>query len=110
MIEVAGCDRFRMEIYGEHGVALAAHRARPPRRRSRRAGRRNLAGANRSTRRRSGRRQHDAWLAGVAGDAPPLDTAADALRGMRVVEAVMRSHARGGATVEVAEAIGASTA
>ena len=54
-----------------------------------------------------GERQHAVWLAGVAGDAPRLDTAGDALRGMRVVEALMRSNERNGQAVAVADAEGA---
>jgi predicted dehydrogenase len=104
-VEVAGCDRFRLEICGEHGVLwLRTERGRLA------VGRAGPGGgtwqAESIDEAPMGRRQHDAWLAGVAGDAPPLDTAADALRGMRVVEAVMRSHARGGAAVEVADVVG----
>lgn len=96
--EIAGCDRFRMEIYGERGTlwlrsehgrlaAVVPQRFGPgwhvP----------DLASTP------LGVRQHELWLAGVAGEKPRLDTANDAVRGMRVVEAMMRSAGQGGVKV-----------
>ena len=98
MTEFAGCDRFRMEIYGERGTLwLRSERGRfaaavadrhggdwqaPP-----------LPGTV------HGKRQHDTWLAGIAGDGPRLPTARDAVRGMCVVEAMFRSSDLGGSRV-----------
>jgi len=101
MIEAKGCDRFRLELYGERGTmwlrtghgALAVYAPdhfgdewlvpklpSPP----------------------FGARQHAVWLAGVTGRGPRLATAHEALRGMEVVEAIARSSAQGGAAVPVA--------
>lgn len=102
-VEVAGCDRFRMEVCGESGVLwLRTERGRLALGRTGADGEFWHTPALDET--PTGRRQHDAWLAGVAGEAPPLGTAADALHGMRVVEAVMQSHARDGAAVDVGAA------
>jgi predicted dehydrogenase len=100
MIEIKGCDRFRLELYGDAGTmwlrsergALAVYApARfgdgwhcpqlPP-----------VA---------FGQAQHRAWLDGVAERGPRLPTARDALRGMRVVEAIRRSSAGGGAAEQL---------
>jgi UDP-N-acetyl-2-amino-2-deoxyglucuronate dehydrogenase len=100
MTEAAGCDRFRLEIYGENGTLML------------RTGRGPLAawapdrfGAGWHVPALPGtpfgRRQHEVWLEGVAGTATPLATATDALRGMRVVEATMRSSERAGQDVAV---------
>ena len=100
LTESAGCDRFSMAIYGTRGTLLL----RSPR------GRFAVWVPERSGREWSvpslpeaplGARQHEAWLAGVARDGVRLSTARDALSGMRVVEAVMRSSAGDGASVEV---------
>ena len=98
--EIGGCDRFRLEIYGERGTMWLRTERGP------------LAlyvpashGCDWHTpplpARAPGERQHAAWLAGVAGDGPRLATARDALHGMRVVEAMMRSNDRSGAQVPV---------
>ncbi|MEO8485759.1 MAG: Gfo/Idh/MocA family oxidoreductase, partial [Betaproteobacteria bacterium] len=108
--EVAGCDRFRMEIYGESGtIWLRSERGSFAACVPGRHGREWQVPALPTT--PAGKRQHDAWLAGVAGEAPRLPTAADAVRGMRVVEAMMRSSDRDGARIAVDDAslpIGAS--
>lgn len=103
MTEVAGCDRFRLEIYGERGSlwlrterGLLAVFARA------RFGEQWHVPALPQT--AFGRRQHEAWLAGVADEGPRLSTAGDALRGMAVVEAVMRSATRDGERVDVTAA------
>ena len=100
MTEAAGTDRFRMEIYGEAGtlwlrtergaLALTVRECD--------GGRWQAPELSRSP---HGQRQHAAWLAGLAGTGPRLPTAADALRGARVVEALMHSIARDGAAVAV---------
>jgi predicted dehydrogenase len=100
MIEIKGCDRFRLELYGDAGTmwlrsqrgALAVHApARfgdgwhcpqmPP-----------VA---------FGQAHHRAWLDGVAQRGPRLPTARDALRGMQVVAAIRRSSAAGGAAEQL---------
>ena len=100
MTEMAGCDRFRIEIYGEKGTLwLRTERGRlavaVPERYGRDWHVPELPQAA------LGQRQHAVWLAGVAGDAPRLDTTGDALRGMRVVQALIRSSERGGQAVSV---------
>jgi myo-inositol 2-dehydrogenase/D-chiro-inositol 1-dehydrogenase len=93
--EVAGTDRFRLEIYGERGTAwlrtergrLAVHVAgdagegewiTPP-----------LPPPSFQE------RQHRHWLAMVRGDAPPESSARDGLAAALVAEAVYRSAAAG---------------
>ena len=95
MTEQAGTDRFRLEIYGEKGtIALRTEHGRlafavPDR-----------FGADWQVPQLAdsplGQRQHEAWLAGVTDASSRLATTADALRGMRVVDALMRSSARRG--------------
>ena len=92
---------FRMEIYGERGtIWLRSERGRFAAFAPDRHGSEWQVPALPST--PHGQRQHDAWLAGLAGEATPLATAADAVRGMRVVEATMRSSELGGARVAIA--------
>ena len=106
MTEVAGCDRFRMEIYGEKGTLwLRSERGLLAARVPERFGPEWHVPALPGT--AFGQRQHTVWLAGITGDAPPLDTAGDALRGMRVVEALMRSNDRSGQVVAVADRMAA---
>jgi myo-inositol 2-dehydrogenase/D-chiro-inositol 1-dehydrogenase len=91
MIEAAGTDRFRLEIHGSEGAlwlrtergALAAYR-------SARGGWEAVPLADAPF----GRRHHQHWIDGLAGRAPKAETAKDALRGMAVVEAILRSAAR----------------
>ena len=100
MTEVAGCDRFRLEIYGERGsMWLRTERGSLAVFAPARFGEAWNVPALPQT--AFGRRQHDAWLAGVAGDGPRLSTAREALRGMAIVEAVMCSASRNGARAEV---------
>lgn len=104
MTEVAGCDRFRMEIYGEKGTLwLRTERGRLAAWVPGRFGPECHVPVLPDT--VLGQRQHAVWLAGVAGDAPRLDTAGDALQGMRVVEALMRSNERSGQAVKVADRV-----
>ncbi len=100
--EVGGCDRFRLEIYGERGTLWLRTERGPlalylPER----------YGTSWHVpvlpERVLGERQHAAWLAGIVGDRPRLETANDALQGMRVVEAMMRSSERSGSLEPVAE-------
>ena len=100
MTEAAGCDRFRMEIYGEKGTLwLRSSHGRLAARVPERFG----AGWHVPALPDSppGARQHAVWIAGIIGTAPRLRTADDALRGMRIVEAVVRSGTRGGEEVAI---------
>lgn len=100
MTEAAGCDRFRMEIYGTQGTMwLRSERGRLAVFAPERFGAAWHAVPISET--PFGQRQHEAWLAGIHDPAERLDTAADALQGMRIVDAVMRSSAVRGAAVEV---------
>jgi predicted dehydrogenase len=109
MVEVRGCDRFRMELYGEHGT-IWMRGARGP-----------LAGwaphrfgdawhvpALESP--PFGAVHHRAWLDGIAGRTPRLSTAPDALRGLQVVEAIRRSSDECGTCTRVEPHIGSVTA
>lgn len=101
--EIAGCDRFRMELYGERGtIWLRGERGRFAAFVPGRHGDGWHVPDLPST--PPGKAQHDAWLAGIAGDGPRLATARDAIRGMRVVDAMMRSSALAGASVAVERA------
>ncbi|MEP6701587.1 MAG: Gfo/Idh/MocA family oxidoreductase [Betaproteobacteria bacterium] len=102
-IEVQGCDRFRLELYGDAGTLWLRSERGPlavyaP----------NQFGADWHCpvlpHRPLGERHHAAWLDGVAGRAPRQSTAPDALRGMQVVEAIRRSSELGGARVRVEHA------
>jgi len=103
MIEVKGCDRFRLELYGERGtMSLRTGRGPLAVYAPDRFGDEWLVPSLPSP--PFGARQHAVWLAGVAGRGPRLATAHEALRGMEVVEAIVRSSARGGAAVPVTRA------
>jgi predicted dehydrogenase len=101
MTERQGCDRFRMEIYGEAGTiwlrsergALAIWRDATKRWETP-----ALASAA------FGERQHRLWLEGIAGDAPREATARDAHHGMLAAEALLRSAAATGRREAVAAA------
>ena len=102
MTEVAGCDRFRLEIYGERGTLwLRTERGHLAVLAPGRFGREWHVPALAET--PFGQRQHETWLTGIAGDGPRLHTARDALRGMAIVEAVMRSAAAKGEMTAVAD-------
>ena len=93
--EVAGTDRFRLEVYGAAGTAwlrqptgeLALYAP-------------TLLGASgwftpRLPERPFGQRQHASFIAQVRGDEPPDGTAADGLAAMRVAEAIYAASAAG---------------
>ena len=103
-IEVGGCDRFRMELYGDEGAiwlrsehgpaalyapALYAKQWHCPA----------------LTQEPLGKLHHAAWLAGVIDPAVRTPTASDALRGMQVVAAIQKSNELGGQQVRVAEVL-----
>ncbi len=96
MVETAGCDRFRMELYGtkgtmwlrtEHGpLALYAP---------------DFTGhadwfIPQLPDTAPGLRQHRAWIDGLTGSAPRQDTAAAGLHSLLVAEAIARSAERDG--------------
>lgn len=95
MSEVAGCDRFTLEIYGERGTIwlrsqrglLAVHAP--------------AHGGTREWRvpplpaRAAGERQHRAFIDMLRGDAPPDDTAVAGLASVQVAEAIYRAHDSG---------------
>ena len=101
MIEAQGCDRFRLELYGEAGaIWLRTERGRlavwAPDRHGRQWHQPTLEDAP------LGLRHHARWLAGLTGAAPRERTALEALAGMQVVEAIRRSDEAGGVRVPVA--------
>lgn len=102
MIEQQGCDRFRIELYGDEGTMwLRTERGRlavwAPRRFGRQWHVPELAAAP------LGQQHHMRWLAGLTGAAPAERTAAEALAGMQVAEAIRRSAQQGSARVAIAD-------
>jgi len=98
MIEAAGCDRFRMEIYGTEGtIVLRGDRGLLQ---FRRGGMADWTTPVLPTR-PFGQRHHQRWIDGITGDLPREETARDALGGMLVAEAIARSAAAAGATTDV---------
>jgi predicted dehydrogenase len=101
MIEAQGCDRFRLELYGESGTIWLRSERAPlavwaPQRHGPQWVTPTLAGTP------LGQRQHEQWLRGVTGEAARADTAAEAIQGMRVIDAIRHSAERAGARVTVA--------
>jgi len=95
MSEVAGCDRFRLEIYGEKGTAwLRTERGRLALFAPAVTGERGWFVPQLSEP-AMGARQHARWLAGLCGEAPPERTAEDGLAAALVAEAIYRSAASG---------------
>ena len=91
MIEARGCDRFRFEIYGTEGtIWLRSERGRLAVFAPERHG--DAWHCPTLEEPAFGALHHRTWLEGVAGVAPRLETAKDALRGMQVVEAIRRSN------------------
>ncbi|HEY1325772.1 MAG TPA: Gfo/Idh/MocA family oxidoreductase [Casimicrobiaceae bacterium] len=100
MVEAQGCDRFRMELYGERGTLWLRSERGPiaayaP---ARFGDRWHVPSLDEAP---MGARQHAAWIDGITGRAPRLATAQAALRGMQVVEAIARSNEQHGAAVRV---------
>ena len=100
MIEAQGCDRFRIELYGERGtIWLRSERGRlaiwAP----------HLHGqvwhVPLLEEAPLGQRHHARWLGGLRDESAREHTAAQALAGMQVVEAIHRSASSGGVRVEV---------
>ena len=89
--EVAGTDRFRMEVYGTAGTAwLRTERGRLALYAPDYIGQTGWLAPDIHTD-QVGYRQHQHFLAMVTGDAPPDNSARDGLASIRVVEAVYRA-------------------
>lgn len=98
MVEPAGTDRFRMEIYGERAaIWLRTERGPLSVARKGEPGWISLEVPGDP----AGTRQHRRWIEGLAGRRPPDNTALDGLQGLLVAEAIMRSAAAGGAAFAV---------
>jgi predicted dehydrogenase len=98
MIEPAGTDRFRMEIYGTEGALwLRTERGLLA---SARTGTGNWT-AHALPDAPQGRRHHQRWVDGLLGRAPKEMTAVDGLRGLLVAEAIATSADRGGVVTPV---------
>lgn len=98
MIEAAGCDRFRLEIYGSAGtIWLRSERGALAWTRAAGAGWQCPALPAPPF----GQRHHQRWIDGILGEAPPERTAEDALAGILVAEAIARSAAADGARMTV---------
>jgi len=100
MIELQGCDRFRIELYGQAGTLwLRSQRGRlamwAPHRHGDNWWLPTLADVP------LGQRHHAWWLDGITGRAARAQTARDAIAGMEVVEAIARSAQQGSAVVPV---------
>ncbi len=100
MIEQQGCDRFRVELYGQAGsLWLRSERGRlalwAPQRHGDQWWQPQLADSP------LGQHHHGLWLDGITGRAARQHTARDAIAGMEVVEAIARSASRASAVVPV---------
>jgi len=101
MIEMQGCDRFRIELYGHLGtIWLRSGRGRlamwAPHLHGDHWWQPSLADVP------LGQHHHARWLDGITGRAARAHTARDAIAGMEVVEAMTRSASQAGAVVPVA--------
>ena len=99
-IEVRGCDRFRLEIYGDAGTLWLRSERGPlaayaPARFGDDWHTPSLESAP------FGAAHHHAWLDGIRNPERRLSTALDALRGMQVIEAIRQSSISAGARVAV---------
>ena len=100
MIEAQGCDRFRIELYGERGtIWLRTERGRLAVWAPHRHG--QVWHVPVVEEAPQGQRHHAHWLAGLRDGRAREETAAQALAGMQVVEAIHRSASGGGVRVEV---------
>lgn len=98
MIEAAGTDRYRLEIFGTAGTLVLRDPSAPLRiLRKGNAVWETPALPSAAP----GVRHHRRWLDGLRGAAPRETTSRDALHGLRVADAVARAAARGGAIERV---------
>ena len=107
MVEVQGCDRFRLELYGDSGTLwLRTERGRlalwVPQRHGATWRTPDLGNAP------LGQRHHRAWLDGLLGLVPRGSTVAEAMTGMRVIEAIAQSASRAGMQVPVLQVAAAA--
>jgi predicted dehydrogenase len=86
MIEAAGCDRFRMEIYGGEGTIWLRSELGPLAIRRRGEAAWSIPRLDAVS---PGHRHHRRWIDGLLGRAPPETTAQDALAGIIVAEAIL---------------------
>ncbi len=99
MVEASGCDRFRLELYGSEGtIWLRSERGRLA---VWAKGRGDAWEAPALGDEDPGRHQHDRWLDGLTGEAPPERTAEDALHGLEVAEAIAASSMADGRRVPI---------
>jgi predicted dehydrogenase len=104
MIEMKGCDRFRLELYGDQGTMwLRSERGPLAVHAPGRFG--DTWHCPALPEAPFGALHHRTWLEGVTGKAARLTTARDALRGMQVVEAIRESSAANGTAVAVEGAL-----
>ena len=100
MIEAQGCDRFRLELYGDKGVMwLRTERGLLAIWAPHQYG--NAWHVPQLPDAPLGARQHGLWIAALQGELKPENTAQEALAGMQVVEAIQRSAGHSSATVSV---------
>ncbi|MCA3264291.1 MAG: Gfo/Idh/MocA family oxidoreductase [Telmatospirillum sp.] len=95
-VEAAGCDRFRLELYGNRGtIWVRSELGALAWRRSGDAAWtvETLEGV------RFGERHHRRWVAGLVGELEPEATAADAVAGLEVATAIAASAAARGVAV-----------
>ncbi|MCZ8309472.1 MAG: Gfo/Idh/MocA family oxidoreductase [Magnetospirillum sp.] len=95
-VEVAGCERFRLEFYGSHGTIwvrseIGALAWRCDGEREWRV--EKFEGAH------FGERHHKRWIAGLVGELGSESTATDAVAGLQVATAIAASAAAQGAAV-----------
>jgi predicted dehydrogenase len=98
MIEAAGTDRYRLEIFGTEGTIVLRDPAGPLRVVRRGASAWEAPALPDAA---PGVRHHRRWLDGLLGAAPRETTARDALHGLQVADAIARSAARRGATERI---------
>jgi predicted dehydrogenase len=98
MIEAAGCDRYRMEIYGDDGTLWL--RGEPGALALRRRGDNGWA-CPAVDLTPAGARHHRRWIDGLLDRTPRETTAADALAGIVVAEAIAESARNYGATLRI---------
>lgn len=99
-VEAKGCDRFRLELYGESGTMWLRTERGPlavwaPHRFGETWHSPVMPDVP------FGAQQHKDWLEGVADRSIRLSTASDAVRGMEVADAIRRSHAAQSARVAI---------
>lgn len=96
MIESAGTDRFRLELYGEAGAMWL--RGDPGPLAIRKAGDAAWRAVD-LPRAPMGEAHHRSWVDGILGRAPRSTSARDAADGLRVMAAILESDARAGSEV-----------